>query len=295
MNILFFGLPQAALALLDDGQCVLHAAICRKDAEGLPELRQRLGSHRVSVLPDVSEAWVREVAPEGVDLLVSWFWTKRLEPAVLRVAKLGSVGVHPSLLPRHRGPDPVFHAIDAGDSITGVSAHMLAAEYDVGDVYAHRTLDIDSDWDGWTLAQALDVPSLALLRELCGRFASGDTPVARPQDERLATRADTLSDEELELDPAWTTERTLRRVRAAAPWPGAWVWAGDEVLSLARASDAGRGFPGVTPGTVVVWGNNIYWTTLDGAICVHSARVGEDDAPREGVELFAAVRALVQA
>ena len=43
---------------------------------------------------------------------MSWFWTTRLPEAILRLAP--SVGVHPSLLPRHRGPDPCFWAIDAG-------------------------------------------------------------------------------------------------------------------------------------------------------------------------------------
>ena len=292
MKLLFFGLPQAALALLEDGHCVVHAAICRKDAEGVDELRAQLGAERVSVLPKVTPAWIDLVAPEGVDLIASWFWTKKLAPEVVACARLGSVGVHPSLLPRHRGPDPVFHAIDTGDALTGVTAHVLAGEYDVGDVYARRELSIDPAWDGWSLALALDIPSLALLREVCMQFLVGPLPRALPQDDALATEAPTLAESELELDPTWTSARALLRIRAAAPWPGAWVWAGDELLTLGRAEDAGRSFRGVAPGTVMVWSERVYLATFDGALEVLAARVGEDADPREGRALVDAVAAL---
>ena len=100
-------------------------------------------------------ARVRAAAP---DLLVSWFWTKRIPARLLSVAP--AVGVHPSLLPRHRGPDPYFWAIDAGDETTGVTAHRLDATYDTGPILAQRTLEIRPSWDAWRLARALDRPSL---------------------------------------------------------------------------------------------------------------------------------------
>ncbi len=71
-----------------------------------------------------ASAAVRAASPE---LLVSWFWTKKLPPGVLALAP--SVGIHPSLLPRHRGPDPTFWAIDSGDDTTGVTAHTLHEEH----------------------------------------------------------------------------------------------------------------------------------------------------------------------
>ncbi len=270
-----------------------HAAICRKDAEGLSELRARLGDARVSVLPEVTRAWVQRVAPEGVDLLVSWFWTRKLSAEVIACARLGTLGVHPSLLPRHRGPDPVFHAIDAGDTLTGVTAHTLGEEYDVGAVYTQRELAIEEHWNGWELSLALDVPSLALFREVCMQFSMGPSPRARPQNEGLATMAPALEDAALELDPTWAKSRALRRIRAAAPWPGAWVWAGEELLTLVQAKDAQRSFEGVAPGTVVVWGHHVYLTTSDGSLQVVLARVGESDAELAGVDLLLAVSALV--
>jgi methionyl-tRNA formyltransferase len=161
---------------------------------------------------------------------VSWFWTTKIPGSILGLSP--GVGVHPSLLPRHRGPDPYFWAIDCGDRVTGVTAHQLDAEYDTGAVLARRELPIDSSWDAWSLARALDRPSLALLREVVRAYAGDTPPPATPQDERYSTRAPTPSDEDLAIRWSWPASRIERRVRAAAPWPGAWTQIGNRIVTL---------------------------------------------------------------
>ncbi len=142
----------------------MYAAASRK-APGLRRLGTRIAPGRTHLRPAVDNpATVARVQAADPDLIVSWFWTTRLPEPILRLAP--AVGVHPSLLPRHRGPDPCFWAIDAGDEVTGVTAHRLAAEYDTGDILGRRELRIDPSWNGWTLARALDRPSLSLLREI---------------------------------------------------------------------------------------------------------------------------------
>lgn len=237
MRIAFFGLPIAALLLLEDGHEIVFAAICRRGAPGTRRLRRRLGASRVRVTPDPDAHLdaLRALAPE---LLVSWFWTRRLSAAVRATAPLGAIGFHPSLLPRHRGPDPFFWAIDSGDAVTGVTAHVLDDEYDTGAVLAQRELAIDPSWNAWTLAKKLDRPSLALLREVVGRFARGDAPTPTAQDESLATLAPAPDEELLALDPHGAVEPLLRRIRAAAPWPGASLAVGDESLVVTRAARA---------------------------------------------------------
>jgi methionyl-tRNA formyltransferase len=215
---------------------VALAALSRPGAVGARRLKRVLGPARVLDRPDVTK---RELADRvralEVDLVVSWFWTTRLPRTVLGLAPLGAVGVHPSLLPRHRGPDPYFWAIESGDAVTGVTAHRLADAYDTGAILAQRTLAIDPSWSAWTLAKRLDRPSLALLREVVGKFAAGSPPPDVPQDEALATQAPEPRDALLSLswdDPA---EAIVRRIRAASPWPGAFVSLGDDVVTITRA------------------------------------------------------------
>jgi methionyl-tRNA formyltransferase len=234
VRVAFFGLPLAGLLLARDGHELVSAAICRKGALGTRRLARLLGRDRVSVLPSLqAEATFARLRDARPELLVSWFWTKKIPARVLALAP--SVGVHPSLLPRHRGPDPTFWAIDSGDDVPGVTAHRLDVEYDTGVILGQRTLPIDPRWTSWDLARALDRPSLTLLRQVVQAYSDGRPPEPRVQDEALATSAPAPSEDELALRWSWPAERIVRRVRAAAPWPGAWTEIGDALVTVVHA------------------------------------------------------------
>lgn len=234
MRIAFVGLPLAALLLAHDGHDVVWAGICRRDAIGTRRLRRLLGTERVMMVPDLAKSAgaIRAAKP---DLLVSWFWTKKVPRAVREIAPLGAIGVHPSLLPRHRGPDPTFWAIERGDAETGVTAHALDDEYDTGAMLGQKRIVIDPSWNAWTLAKKLDRPSLALLRETVRAYASGRPPAPRAQDEALATEAPSPDDELLELRWSDPADAIVRRVRAASPWPGAFTEIAGTTVTLTRA------------------------------------------------------------
>jgi methionyl-tRNA formyltransferase len=236
MRIVFFGLPLAALLLESDGVDIALAALGRSGAIGTRRLSRRLGKERVLQRPDVdSDAFVARVGAAAPDLLVSWFFPKRIPQRVLDLARLGAVGVHPSLLPRHRGPDPYFWAIESGDAETGVTAHRLDDEYDTGPILAQRRLPIDPSWNAWMLARRLDRPSLGLLREIVSAFKERRAPSERPQMEDGATLAPEPDDQLLAI--SWQDEagQIARRIRAASPWPGAFTQIGDHLVILTSA------------------------------------------------------------
>ena len=236
MKIAFFGLPLAALLLLRDGHEIVYAGVCRKRALGTRRLLRALPG-RVAMVPDLEARTTQaRILDAAADLCVSWYWTKKI-PKVLRESfPQGTVGVHPSLLPRHRGPDPFFWAIDAGDAETGVTAHRLEDEYDTGAMLGKRVLCIDASWSAWTLAKKLDRPSLALLRDVTLAFAAGRPPAEEPQDPRDATLANAPAEEDLEIDWTCSAERIVRRVRAASPFPGVFTFIGDRAVTITRAA-----------------------------------------------------------
>jgi len=277
VRLAFFGLPLAAVLLARDGHELGYAGLV--PGIGARRVRTRLAAGRTFEMPELgSERVVAEIRAAKPDLVVSWFWTRPVPPAVLAIAP--AVGVHPSLLPRHRGPDPYFWAIDAGDETTGVTAHRLEEEYDTGPILAQRALRIDPRWDAWKLARALDRPSLALLREVVGAYAVGRPPPAVPQDQALATAAPRPSEEELAVVWSSPAAHIERRVRAAAPWPGLWTEIGDEIVVLV-AVRATRDFPrALAPGEAAVRADGVAVVRAgDGAVELHLGRSDEDDAP----------------
>ena len=235
MKIAFLGLPLAALALLADGHDVGLALIAVPGAPGTRRLQRRLGQERVLVRPRLDEHVVKLLDELRPDLLVSWFWTTRIPMALVSRARLGGIGVHPSLLPRHRGPDPVSHAILAGDAETGVTCHRIAAEYGTGAILAQRRHPIPARIDTWRLGKAPDRPSLALLREVCALFGAGRPPEERGQDESLATEAPLPEDADLALRWDAPADEVLRRVRAYAPSPGVFTEIAGQAVTLLEA------------------------------------------------------------
>jgi methionyl-tRNA formyltransferase len=286
LRIAFFGLPLAALLLARDGHDVALAALSRTDAVGLRRAKRLFGPDRLLIKPKVGDpallARVRALAP---DLLVSWFWTTRLPVALVRAARLGGIGAHPSLLPRHRGPDPTYWALASGDTETGVTVHRIEEDYDTGDMLAQERIAIDPAWNAWNLARALDRPSLRVLRATVARFARGEIVPGLPQDPALATQAPFPDDEDAALRWTWPTSRVLAHIRALSPAPGAWTEIEGAVVTITRAAPAPRFPSALEPGEGAVEDGLPLVRTADGAVILLEGEI--DGVPAEARDLAA--------
>lgn len=267
---------------------MVWAGVCRRDAIGLRRLKKRLGA-RVVVEPSL-EREAAHLAALAPDLLVSWFWTKKIPRSVLAVAP--GFGVHPSLLPRHRGPDPTFWAIERADAETGVTAHVLDEEYDTGAIYDQERLAIDPAWSSWTLAKKLDRPSLAVLRRTARALSSASPPVPRPQDEALATEAPAPDDAMLELRWSQPAADVVRRIRAASPWPGAFTEIGEHVVTITRAEVTADVPRALAPGEACVRADGLAVVrAADGGVVLLAGRIDDEDCDLDASALAAIVDA----
>lgn len=285
LRIAYFGLPLGALLLTRDGHDVRLCVLSPVDAPGGRRVRRELGD-RVLAANQLGSgldfAVDQALARARPELLVSWFWTRRLPPKWLECGRLGAIGVHPSLLPRHRGPNPYFWAIDAGDPETGVTVHRLEAEYDTGAMLDSEALQV-GDRNAWQLARALDRPSLRALRRTVRGFAEGKLPTEAPQASELVTQAPEPSGSELWVDWSWTTARVLRRIRALSPVPGLALTLA-ELPFFVTAAEPARGFvTALEPGEGQIVGERLLLRTGDGAIAV--ARATREDDLGEAIDM----------
>jgi methionyl-tRNA formyltransferase len=282
MRIAYFGLPLGALLLSADTRTLVSAVVSRKDAPGFRRLRRVLGKDRVRLRGEDGQGasidWVKGFQP---DLVVSWFWTAKLPVSLIRDAPLGGIGAHPSLLPRHRGPDPYFAAIDGGDTETGVTIHRLEAEYDTGPILAVAKIRIDPSWTAWQLAKRLDRPSLALLRDVVARLERGERLEEHAQDESVATFAAEPDEDACALRWTWPTARLLRRVRALSPAPGAYTALGPHALTIVRAEGTDRYPRALAPGEATVVEGRAVVRTCDGALALLAGEIDGDWAEME--------------
>jgi methionyl-tRNA formyltransferase len=283
LKLAYFGLPLGAHLLLEDGHELDPCVLSPISAPGRRRLARRVAADRLfdarGVDPVVlSYALERALGRSQPELIVSWFWTRLLPGEWLRAARSGAIGVHPSLLPRHRGPNPYFWSIDSGDEQAGVTLHTLEPEYDTGAILLQRAIPVGQR-NSWQLARALDRPSLALLREGVGRFARSHPPTPTAQDEQAATWAPEPTGRELGVDWSWPTARILRRIRALSPVPGLAVQVSGLAFFVTRARAAAQFVVALEPGEAAITGTpgTLVIRTADGAIAVERAALGLDD------------------
>ncbi len=158
---------------------------------------------------------LRALAP---DLVVVAAYGQILSPEVLSVARLGTINVHASLLPKYRGASPIVHAILNGDAETGVSIIQVLPRLDAGPILATVRTPIEPGDTAGTLEGRLARLAVEVVPTVIEQFARGELhPV--PQAESQVTRAPKLKKAMGEIDWTQPAVQIERHVRAMQPWP----------------------------------------------------------------------------
>lgn len=175
------------------------------------------------------------------DLFVVASFGKIIPKSILNIPKFGSLNVHPSLLPKYRGPSPVPATILAGDKISGVTIIKMDEEIDHGPVVATKEISLTGQENFLLLINKLFQVGADLLVEIIPDYIAGKMkPV--PQNHYQATYCERLTRESgyfpIDNLPAGRqvppdSEKLDRMIRAYYPWPGVWTkWKGKIVKFL---------------------------------------------------------------
>jgi methionyl-tRNA formyltransferase len=134
-----------------------------------------------------------EIAPD-TDLIVTAHSHARVTREALAAARLGGIGYHPSLLPRHRGLAAVEWTIKEGDPIAGGTVYHLADRMDAGAIAAQEWVFVRKGETARELwERALAPLGYKLLGDVIDYAKTHKNLPAKPQDEQFATKAPALS------------------------------------------------------------------------------------------------------
>lgn len=181
-----------------------------------------------------SESACAELQDISPDAVVTAAYGRFVPAALLSIPPLGCLNVHPSLLPKYRGPSPVVSAILNGDDVTGVTIMKLDEGMDSGPILAQREAPIQVGETGMELTHRLFDAGASLLVEVLPGWASGRIQAAA-QDERLATTTTLVKKSDGEIDWSLRAEDIERMVRAYRPWPGAFTHWGCKLVKIVAA------------------------------------------------------------
>lgn len=225
----FFGSSDVSLYALDalERQGLLPALVVTS-----PDSRQGRG---LKLTPNPVKAWalkrgidtltpatlkdgalVEELQNTDWDVFVVASYGKILPKAVLDVPRKGCLNIHPSLLPKYRGPSPILSAILGDDRHTGVTVMLMEEKMDAGPVVAQARIEIAEDeWPvaGRTLSEMLFTEGANLLAEVLPHWLVGEvTP--EPQDDSQATYTKKFGSQDALVDLAEDARKNLLKIRA---------------------------------------------------------------------------------
>ena len=185
----------------------------RRSTSALRTLAQAGGAITLSFdrhEPDRLAGAIRALRP---DLIGVATFPARLPSVVLESAPLGAIGIHPSALPRHRGPAPLFWTYHDDDAEAGVSVFRLDDGVDTGAVLAAETFPLPRGRLGSDLYDEIARRGAALLVRAALQTATGRAePV--PQDEARATREPLPAPGRFRIDfNTWGAERVWHFLR----------------------------------------------------------------------------------
>lgn len=267
LRIVYAGTPDFAVpalqALLDSRHQVV-AVYCQPDrpagrgrklqAGPVKRLAMAAGiavEQPLSLKSDDVQAGLRAYAP---DVMVVAAYGLILPQAVLAIPRYGCLNIHGSLLPRWRGAAPIQRAIQAGDTVTGVTLMQMDAGLDTGDMLYKLDYPVTPQDGGQSLHDRLALLGAeALLHTLEDLQAGRLQP--RPQDAAEATYAHKLGKDEAQLD--WNQPANVldRQIRAFDAWPTAYTWYREQPLRLFASQVLAESKDALTlnvqPGTVL--------------------------------------------
>lgn len=240
--IAFLGTPDFAVPILEElisnGSkpaavfCAPDKPVGRKQVLTPPPVKILAQEHNIPIYQPADKIELSHsllaISPK---LVITAAYGLILPKDVLEAPEYGCLNVHPSLLPKYRGPSPIQSAILNGDSATGVTIYKMDEQIDHGAIIAKSE---------WPLANSkITTPELSkelaslgadLLIKILPDWLAGHL-APTPQDDSQATFTKIITKEDGRIDWRKSANEIERQIRAYTPWPGSssqWPITNDE-------------------------------------------------------------------
>jgi methionyl-tRNA formyltransferase len=261
MNLLFFGSSSfsvpALVALHSSISCVVTKKTRPKGRGYLLEdnevkrtaLSLGLPVREIGSFKDEEAVGVGELKP---DLLVVVSFGLIIPRWFLDLPTLGAINVHPSLLPKYRGPSPMQWAIWNGEEGTGITVIRMNERMDAGDILYQEKVPLAADEDAATLSNRLALRVSEILPPVVEETKVKGIGHGTPQDDREASYTPMITKEMGRIDWSLSATEIIRQVRAVVLWPTAYASLDGKTIKVFKAKPSHAIPPQKSePGTII--------------------------------------------
>ncbi|MFY9457327.1 MAG: methionyl-tRNA formyltransferase [Candidatus Spechtbacterales bacterium] len=247
MNIVFFGTPEFAKIILErliqKGYKPISVVtqpdqpVGRKQIMTPPPVKVLAEQKKIPVMqPEkLDKAVIRKLQTTNYQLAIVAAYGKIIPKKILGIPKYGALNVHPSLLPRWRGPSPIQYAILNGDKETGVTIMLMDEEIDHGDIVSSIRYQVSREETAGELSQKLAEIGADLLIDTIPKWVAGEIQ-PEAQDHKKASYSKILTKEDGHIDWAKSAEEIECQIRAFTPWPGSFTFWNNKRLNIVNGN-----------------------------------------------------------
>ena len=206
-----------------------------------------------------------ETASLNADILVVFAYGKIFGPKFLDLFPLGGINMHPSALPKYRGPSPVTAVILAGEKETALTVQKIALKLDSGDIIRQTPFPLDGSETTESLTRKISESAPGELSAALKQIEQGQVN-AVAQDESKATYCRIIVKEDGIID--WNKPASVleREVRAYYPWPKSVTSLNGSVLTVLKAKVVLSGIPDNTVEDSKWYNRSVYENAVPGTV-----------------------------
>jgi len=200
-----------------------------------PPVKRTALQYKISLLqPEKIRESKSKIIASKPDLIILAAYGQIIPQDILTIPPLGCLNLHPSLLPKYRGPSPIQTAILNGEEKTGITIMLMDEKMDHGPIISQKEITISLEETSQSLEKKLAKLAANFLMEILPQYIQGKTK-PQAQDEIKATYTKTLKKEDGQIDWEKTAQEIERKVRAFYPWPGTWTYFNNQRVKILKA------------------------------------------------------------
>lgn len=234
LKIIFIGTPRFASIILEKlvennykPVLAITAPDKRKGRKKIltpPDVKITAKKHNIDIIqPKDINNLKDEIKGLNPDLIILTAYSQILKKDILEIPKYGCLNIHPSILPKYRGPSPIQTAILNGDKKTGITIYLMDEKIDHGKIISICEFPISLIINCQELSEELAQKGAELLIETIPKLINGKiTPFA--QNEKEATYTKIIRKEDGRINWRQSSKKIERRIRAYNKWPGSFTF-----------------------------------------------------------------------
>lgn len=255
MQITFLGTPkfsQITLQKMLEEGIEVKGVVTREDKKkGRGQHRQPSPVKELAQKKNIPVHYSFKEVQDTTDLAIVAGYGQIIEKQLLSIPKHGFLNMHPSLLPKYRGPSPIQNIILDGKNKTGVSVIVMTSKVDAGPIVGQESIQLEEEYYYSQLEEKLARLGGKMLAKTIPDWVNNKLET-QSQNEEEATSTSLIDKSEGEVDWTQSSDYIERKVRAYRKWPGCYTYLDGQLLKILEAEvqeqtqDGPFGEPGKT-------------------------------------------------